>query len=134
MIATAVYSILTAHQPLVSLITTRVYPNRIPQNTAFPALSYEILARTPTEVLGMGQIDDEVTLQINVFTNKYAELDAIETALRSALGFQRGLVQNGVKIDYIVPKSATDGPFDTQLRKFSRHISFEVSIHKNHNL
>lgn len=94
-----VYTLLTGNAAVAALVGTKVYPGLIPQSTAMPAVSYELVSGV--EILPINAQAGGVILrsrvQVSVLARTYAEVKIIQEAIRGALLFKSGLIA-GVQV------------------------------------
>lgn len=82
---TRLYEILTAHAPLAALVSTRIYPDAMPENTTYPAI---VFARASTEPIVMlsGVADGELaTLTVESWSKTRSAAADVADAVQSAL-------------------------------------------------
>lgn len=85
-----VYTTLTTDAALAALVDGRIYPLRIPQNEALPAITYQQASRPNGGLRGCGQ-PDRGLVQVSIFAKSYEQVEAISTAVRRALdGYEVG--------------------------------------------
>lgn len=82
----ALYSHLTVYPSLAALISTRVYPQRLPQRATLPAVKYQQVSRRPVHVR-TGRVNPivQVRMQFDVYGSSYSAVDAVATELKKAL-------------------------------------------------
>jgi len=91
-----IYAKLAATTAITDLVGTRIYPVFQPQNTAYPVIVY--LAKNEPHHLVKDQVSDLDTSVVTFHIwadaaqgqDAYASLDAIDSALRTALDFVEG--------------------------------------------
>jgi len=87
-----IYSLLTASTAVTALVSARIFPGRLPQNTVMPAISYELVSSS--EVLPInaqaGGVLMRSRVSVAVLARTYSEVKAIHEAVRKAVLFQRG--------------------------------------------
>ena len=94
-----VYTLLTGNAAVAALVGTKIYPGLIPQNTAMPAVTYELVSGV--EILPINAQAGGVILrsrvQVSVLARTYTEVKNIQEAIRGALLFKSGLTA-GVQV------------------------------------
>lgn len=80
-----IYSILSASPDMQTLTGGRIYPMRLPQGTAVPAVAYQLVSRMPNEMTHGQRIYDHARIQVSIFANTYAEMSAVGDACRAAI-------------------------------------------------
>ncbi len=90
------YSFLTGVTALTAIVGTRIYPNSLPQNPVFPALTYALVSaphdHTLTDAAGIVR----ARIQFDAYGYKLSEAVAITEAIRLAL--QRYTGSFGAKV------------------------------------
>lgn len=93
-IGEAIYSILYNDDEVKALVSTRIYPNLLPESTTLPALTYQELTAfrqyVMTGPIGMARF----RFQINCRASTYAEVDELSIEVRKALDGYSGIVEN----------------------------------------
>ena len=85
-----IYGILSASPAIQTLAGGRVYPMRLPQGTAVPAIAYQLVSRMPQEMTHGQRIYDHARIQVSIFANTYADMAAVADACRAAIDGYRG--------------------------------------------
>ena len=89
MISTALRAHLAADATIASLVGTRIYPTRLPQNPAFPAMTYSQIAGPQIATLE-GCVAHNPHFQINCFSETYLTAlqlaDAVEDSINLFMG------------------------------------------------
>lgn len=76
---------LNAFPAVASLLGTRIYPLILPQNPTLPAAQFNVVDATPRENLFAKAGLYRYEIQIDIFTNTYAEVVTGENVVRLAL-------------------------------------------------
>ena len=96
----SLYSYLSTYAGLVSLISTRVYAFRIPQEATLPCMTYQRIS-TPRDLThdtaGAGSDLAHPRFQFDAWATTYASAKAIADQLRAALNGRRGLTGTQVE-------------------------------------
>lgn len=80
-------SLLVAAPSVTALVQQRVYPLRIAQGVALPAVAYQQISLVPGRCDGY----DRLRYQVSLFASSYAQLSALAAATRAALhGYEIG--------------------------------------------
>jgi hypothetical protein len=84
---TELYDALTEAAPVAALVSTRVYPDLVPQDQALPAIGY---ARLTTEPIGTihssAPVVERVTLEVACMASTRTGADALADAAATAMG------------------------------------------------
>ena len=95
-IQTAVRAILAADAGVSALVGTRIYPDRLPQNVTYPAITYEMYSEDSFEamdgLLGIAEATIEVTCWASTRLVASSVQDAVRLALANYQGTSSGVV------------------------------------------
>lgn len=80
------YNILSNYANLTSLVSTRINPLRIPQESAFPAISYNLVSVIASPTNTSHSRTDFARVQVNSFGTSFS--DAIECAAQVRAAFE----------------------------------------------
>jgi hypothetical protein len=79
-----VYSILSNNAALTALISTRLNPVRIPQESAFPAVSYQLVSEIPNPTKSGHSRTEFARVQVNAYGITLASAESVASAIRNA--------------------------------------------------
>ena len=79
-----VYNILSNNAALTALISTRLNPIRIPQETTFPAVSYQLISEIPTPTKSGHSHTEFARVQINAYGTTLSSAQSVASAIRTA--------------------------------------------------
>jgi hypothetical protein len=79
-----VYSILSNNAALTALISTRLNPVRIPQESSFPAVSYQLVSEIPNPTKSGHSRTEFARVQINAYGVTLASAESVASAIRNA--------------------------------------------------
>jgi hypothetical protein len=79
-----VYNILSNNAALTALISTRLNPVRIPQESAFPAVSYQLISDIPNPTKSGHSRTEFVRVQVNAYGVTLASAESVSSAIRTA--------------------------------------------------
>lgn len=79
-----VYSILNNNAALTALISTRLNPVRIPQESSFPAVSYQLVSEVPNPTKSGHSRTEFARVQVNAYGLTLASADSVASAIRTA--------------------------------------------------
>jgi len=134
MIGKVIHNLLSNNATVTSLVGSKIYPIIVPQNTLFPAITYERVGTDGMEVKGYQKIADKIFIQINVFSDSYENLTVISEAIKNTLNYQHGFTNQSIDVCYIIPTDESDGQFDFDLKLFHRILRFEISVNLPYTL
>lgn len=81
----AVYNILSNNSALTAVVSTRINPLRIPQESAFPAISYQMISVIPHPSKSGASKSDFARIQINSFGTTYQSAVQVADLVRTAM-------------------------------------------------
>ena len=84
-IEATLYTRLTTHAGLSALVVLRVYPNHLPQDVAYPAISYRRVTTQRPSNFGADAGIVRARFQIDVWASSYDSASAVREQVRSAL-------------------------------------------------
>jgi hypothetical protein len=79
-----VYSILSNNAALTALISTRLNPVRIPQESSFPAVSYQLVSEIPNPTKSGHSRTEFARVQVNAYGVTLASAESVASAIRTA--------------------------------------------------
>lgn len=107
-----VYTLLDTNAAVGALVDGRIYPLRIPQNTALPAITYQLVSLTPRALQGC-HLPDDALVQVSIFAKSYEQTLALSAAVRQALD---GYDADGADIEYDNGRDQHDDNAETYFR------------------
>lgn len=122
----SIYALLTAASPVTAIVSTRIYPSRIPQIKIFPAIAYMQLARVPTNQKDSVSGFDKVDFDIDCFAKTYEQVNDLAAKVRTALDRQ-SITSQGVNITTIVFVAENDG-YDNEIEVFQKSLQFKFVV------
>ena len=79
-----VYNILSNNAALTALISTRLNPVRIPQDSSFPAVSYQLVSEIPNPTKSGHSRTEFARVQVNAYGITLASTESVSSAIRTA--------------------------------------------------
>ncbi len=79
------YTWLAAEGSITALVSTRIYPQVLPQGTTVPALAYEAEAANSVRTLGNDSSSNQAELSVRVWSDRMLEAWDIADTIRAAL-------------------------------------------------
>lgn len=128
-IGKAVYGLLSAATGVTNVTSTRIYPDTVPQNAAFPYVVFQVIGTQPTDSKdGVSKLD-VVRIQVDCYSTDYDTTDTLSTAVRAALDRYAGTPSgSSVVIDKIVFTNQVSGNPDIDLRVFWTSLDFDIRV------
>ena len=81
----AVYNILSNNAALTAVVSSRINPLVLPQESAFPAISYQLISVVPHPSKSGSSKSDFARVQINSFGTSYQSAVQIADLVRTAM-------------------------------------------------
>jgi len=98
---TAIYDILINTVSVTDVVSTRIYPSRIPQGETLPAVTFQRIGNEPEDDKDGPSTLDVITLDIDMFGKSLADLKTLSGAIRGALdrfsGTRVGIIINSIQ-------------------------------------
>lgn len=81
-------TVLSANVALAAMVSTRVYPSRMPDECAKPAVVYTVVSDVPAASLNGALVDatGAARVQVDSYARTYREAHAVAEAVRGAIG------------------------------------------------
>lgn len=83
---------------LVSLLSTRIYPYRLPQGATLPALCYQDISRTGTQAHNERLSLPRPRFQFTIYGGTVESVDSVAEALKAAIDGYKGNMGTGAYI------------------------------------
>ena len=107
MLESGLHSLLSADSTLSELVGTRIYPVFVPESTAFPCLSYQVVSGSSDVALD-DTVVREKRIQFDAWAQTYGVSKQIESALAEILEGYSGTLEDGTTILDCVPSITLD--------------------------
>lgn len=126
----AVYGRLSNYSDLTDLVSTNIYPGRLPPGTRGQAVSYELIGHTPTRAMSADAAVARSRVQVNCFgersgsVSSYASAKAVRDAVVAALNRFRGTA-GGVAVQAVYLITEVD-LYDQDAKKDGIAVDFDV--------
>lgn len=123
--ALAINGLLTQAAGLRALVSTRIYPDVMPDSPTYPAVTYQRLSGSSA----LGSTSDPplktATYQVSAWAKSRADALAVSAQIRAALDRKRKLTVNGVQVDDCFYQGDVD-LFDFETRTYFTHLTFKI--------
>jgi len=93
-----IYALLGASSGLATLVSTRIYPSRLPQNTTMPAVAYEVISGvelTPIDAAAGRQVM-RTRVQVTALGKLYSDVKAVLEQARLACLYKSGVISTPI--------------------------------------
>tara|TARA_S200002703_G_scaffold158352_1_gene168476 strand:+ start:1108 stop:1518 length:411 start_codon:yes stop_codon:yes gene_type:complete len=126
-IGKAIYSILSGNATVSGLVSTRIYPVVVPQDTSFPFVVFTITSEEPSHSKDGVSGLDVISFQVDCYGLEYDENTTLANAVRTALDFYKGTI-GGQNVQRIRFQDVSDGEYDEDLGVFWKSLDFDARL------
>jgi len=127
MIGKLIYNRLSTNGAILAYVGTKIYPDIVPQNVQYPFVVYTIVNSLPVDFKDGQSNLEEITLQIDVYTQSYDDTQDLSNLIRNRLDRFVGTVE-GVEVQSIKYMSATSQVFNAELSVYWMSIDFMIKM------
>ena len=127
MIGKLIYNRLSTDGDILAYVGTKIYPDIVPQNVQYPFVVYTIVNSLPVDFKDGQSNLEEITLQVDVYTQNYDDTQELSNLIRNRLDRFVGTVE-GVEVQSIKYMSATSQVFNAELSVYWMSIDFMVKM------
>jgi hypothetical protein len=127
MIGKLIYNRLSTDGDILAYVGTKIYPDIVPQNVQYPFVVYTIVNSLPVDFKDGQSNLEEITLQVDVYTQNYDDTQELSNLIRNRLDRFVGLVE-GVEVQSIKYMSATSQVFNAELSVYWMSIDFMAKM------
>ena len=127
MIGKLIYNRLSTDGEILAYVGSKIYPDIVPQNVQYPFVVYTIVNSLPVDFKDGQSNLEEITLQVDVYTQNYDDTQILSNLIRNRLDRFVGIVE-GVEVQSIKYMSATSQVFNAELSVYRMSIDFMVKM------
>ena len=127
MIGKLIYNRLSTEGAILAYVRTKIYPDIVPQNVQYPFVVYTIVNSLPVDFKDGQSNLEEITLQIDVYTQSYDDTQDLSNLIRNRLDRFVGIVED-VEVQSIKYMSATSQVFNAELSVYWTSIDFRINM------
>lgn len=127
MIGKLIYGRLSTDGSITAYIGTKIYPDITPQNVQYPFVVYTITNSLPVDYKDGQSNLEEITLQIDVYTQSYDDTQDLANLIRNRLDRFVGTVE-GVEVQTIKYVSSDSQVFNAELSVYWMSIDFMINM------
>lgn len=98
---------MVADATILGLVSTRIYPAKLPQNPTFPAVTYQRVSRQGVGTFATAAKLPAILLQVDSWALNYEDSKTLAAAVQTALDNYRGTV-DGHTIQAVILESDSD--------------------------
>ena len=127
MIGKLIYNRLSTEGAILAYVGTKIYPDIVPQNVQYPFVVYTIVNSLPVDFKDGQSNLEEITLQIDVYTQSYDDTQDLSNLIRNRLDRFVGIVED-VEVQSIKYMSATSQVFNAELSVYWTSVDFRINM------
>ena len=127
MIGKLIYNRLSTDGEILAYVGSKIYPDIVPQNVQYPFVVYTIVNSLPVDFKDGQSNLEEITLQVDVYTQNYDDTQVLSNLIRNRLDRFVGIVE-GVEVQSIKYMSATSQVFNAELSVYWMSIDFMINM------
>ena len=127
MIGKLIYGRLSTNGSITAYVGTKIYPDITPQNVQYPFVVYTITNSLPVDYKDGQSNLEEITLQIDVYTQSYDDTQDLANLIRNRLDRFVGTVE-GVEVQTIKYVSSDSQVFNAELSVYWMSIDFMINM------
>lgn len=127
MIGKLIYSRLSTDGSITAYVGTKIYPDITPQNVQYPFVVYTIVNSLPVDFKDGQSNLEEITLQIDVYTQSYDDTQDLSNLIRNRLDRFTGTVE-GIDVQTIKYMSSDSQVFNAELSVYWMSIDFMAKM------
>jgi len=127
MIGKLIYSRLSTDGSITAYVGTKIYPDITPQNVQYPFVVYTIVNSLPVDFKDGQSNLEEITLQIDVYTQSYDDTQDLANLIRNRLDRFTGTVE-GIDVQTIKYMSSDSQVYNAELSVYWMSIDFMAKM------
>lgn len=127
MIGKVIYGRLTTDTTITNICGLNIFPDIAPQNVQYPFMVYTIINSLPVDFKDGQSNLEEITVQIDVYTNNYETTQTLGNNVRNRLDRFVGTV-NSVSVQTIKYMSSSSQVYNADLNVYWISIDFMVKM------
>lgn len=127
MIGKVIYGRLTTDTTITNICGLNIFPDIAPQNVQYPFMVYTIINSLPVDFKDGQSNLEEITIQIDVYTNNYETTQTLGNNVRNRLDRFIGTV-NSVSVQTIKYMSSSSQVYNADLNVYWISIDFMVKM------
>ena len=127
MIGKLIYSRLSTDGSITAYVGTKIYPDITPQNVQYPFVVYTITNSLPVDYKDGQSNLEEITLQVDVYTQSYDDTQDLANLIRNRLDRFTGTVES-VEVQTIKYMSSDSQVFNAELSVYWMSIDFMAKM------
>ena len=127
MIGKVIYGRLTTDAAVTGICGLNIFPDIAPQNVQYPFMVYTIINSLPVDFKDGQSNLEEITLQIDVYTNNYETTQTLANNVRNRLDTFVGTV-NSISVQTIKYMSSDSQVYNADLNVYWMSMDFMAKM------
>ena len=127
MIGKVIYGRLTTDTTITNICGLNIFPDIAPQNVQYPFMVYTIINSLPVDFKDGQSNLEEITIQIDVYSNNYETTQTLGNNVRNRLDRFVGTVNN-ISVQTIKYMSSSSQVYNADLNVYWISIDFMVKM------
>jgi hypothetical protein len=127
MIGKVIYGRLTTDAAVTGICGIKIFPDIAPQNVQYPFMVYTIINSLPVDFKDGQSNLEEITLQIDVYTNNYETTQTLANNVRNRLDRFVGTV-NSISVQTIKYMSSDSQVYNADLNVYWMSMDFMAKM------
>ena len=127
MIGKVIYGRLTTDAAVTGICGLNIFPDIAPQNVQYPFMVYTIINSLPVDFKDGQSNLEEITLQIDVYTNNYETTQTLANTVRNRLDRFVGTV-NSISVQTIKYMSSDSQVYNADLNVYWMSMDFMAKM------
>jgi hypothetical protein len=127
MIGKVIYGRLTTDAAVTGICGLNIFPDIAPQNVQYPFMVYTIINSLPVDFKDGQSNLEEITLQIDVYTNNYETTQTLANNVRNRLDRFVGTV-NGIAVQTLKYMSSDSQLYNADLNVYWMSVDFMAKM------
>jgi len=127
MIGKVIYGRLTTDAAVTGICGLNIFPDIAPQNVQYPFMVYTIINSLPVDFKDGQSNLEEITLQIDVYTNNYETTQTLANNVRNRLDRFVGTV-NSISVQTIKYMSSDSQVYNADLKVYWMSMDFMAKM------
>jgi hypothetical protein len=123
MIGKLIYSRLSTDGAILAYVGSKIYPDIVPQNVQYPFVVYTITNSIPVDYKDGQSNLEEISLQIDVYTQNYDDTQDLANLIRNRLDRFVGTVE-GVEVQSIKYTASDSQVYNAELSVYWMSVDF----------
>ena len=112
------------------MVSTRIYPNNVPQDVALPFIAYSIVSQEPSITKDVVSALDVIRISLDIYSTNYDTSNQIASAVRVALDGYKGTINSQV-VQRITFDGQSDGEYESELGVYWQNQDYNMRLKRD---